>query len=128
MPKSHAAVAPMAMGAPSPAMSPGRLPGSIDSQAARTSSSRVPLDAERLRLGRREESPLGRGDVVDGSYCFNQFHACIVANSATMQANILRMRVAIRRYSGLSKLREPIFAFLYSRLLTWANAIDEGLN
>ena len=34
----------------------------------------------------------------------------------------------IRRHSGLSKLRKPIFAFYYSRLLTWANAIDEGLN
>ena len=31
----------MATGTPSPAMSPGRLPGSIDSQAARTFSSRV---------------------------------------------------------------------------------------
>ena len=34
----------------------------------------------------------------------------------------------IRRHSGLSKLRKPIFAFYYSRLLTWENAIDEGLN
>ena len=34
----------------------------------------------------------------------------------------------IRRYSGLPKLRKPIFAFLYSRLLTWANAVDECLN
>ena len=34
----------------------------------------------------------------------------------------------IRRHSGLSKLRKPISAFLYSRLLTWANAIEKGLN
>lgn len=34
----------------------------------------------------------------------------------------------IRRYSGSPKLRKPIFAFLYSRLLTWADAIEEGLN
>lgn len=34
----------------------------------------------------------------------------------------------IRRHSGLSKLRKPIFAFLYSRLLTWANGIEKGLN
>ena len=34
----------------------------------------------------------------------------------------------IRRHSRLSKLRKPIFAFYYSRLLTWENAIDEGLN
>lgn len=34
----------------------------------------------------------------------------------------------IRRYSGLSKLRKPISAFLYSRLLTWANTIEKGLN
>ena len=39
-----------------------------------------------------------------------------------------RIHGAIRRYSGLSKLRKPIFAFYYSRLLTWVNAIDEGLN
>lgn len=39
-----------------------------------------------------------------------------------------RVRGVIRRHSGLSKLRKTIFAFLYSRLLTWANAIDEGLN
>ena len=39
-----------------------------------------------------------------------------------------RVRGVIRRYSGLSKLRKSIFAFYYSRLLTWANAIDEGLN
>ena len=39
-----------------------------------------------------------------------------------------RVRGVIRRYSGLSKLRKPIFAFYYSRLLNWANAIDEGLN
>ena len=34
----------------------------------------------------------------------------------------------IRRHSGLSKLRKPISAFLYSRLLTWANTIEKGLN
>lgn len=28
----------------------------------------------------------------------------------------------------MSKLRKPIFSFYYSRLLTWVNAIDEGLN
>ena len=28
----------------------------------------------------------------------------------------------------MPKLRKPIFAFLYSRLLTWVNAINEGLN
>ena len=39
-----------------------------------------------------------------------------------------RVRGVIRRYSGLSKLREPISAFLYSRLLTWANTIEKGLN
>lgn len=39
-----------------------------------------------------------------------------------------KIRGVIRRYSGLSKLRKPIFAFLYSRLLTWANVIDEDLN
>ena len=39
-----------------------------------------------------------------------------------------RVRGVIRRHSGLSKLWKPIFAFYYSRLLTWANAIDEGLN
>lgn len=39
-----------------------------------------------------------------------------------------RLRGVIRRYSGLSKLQKPIFVFYYSRLLTWANAIDEGLN
>ena len=39
-----------------------------------------------------------------------------------------KIRGVIRRYSGLSKLRKPIFAFLYSRLLTWANAIEKGLN
>lgn len=38
------------------------------------------------------------------------------------------MRGVIRRYSGLPKLRKPIFAFPYSRLSTWANTIDEGLN
>ena len=39
-----------------------------------------------------------------------------------------RLRGVIRRYSGLSKLQKPIFAFYYSRLLTWANVIDESLN
>ena len=39
-----------------------------------------------------------------------------------------KIRGVIRRYSGLSKLRKPIFAFLYSRLLIWANAIEKGLN
>ena len=39
-----------------------------------------------------------------------------------------RIHGVIRRYSGLPKLRKPIFAFYYSRLLTWVNAIDEGLN
>ena len=34
----------------------------------------------------------------------------------------------IRRHSGLSKLRKPIFTFLYSRLLTWANTSEKGLN
>ena len=29
---------------------------------------------------------------------------------------------------GLPKLRKPISAFLYSRLLTWEDAIEEGLN
>lgn len=47
---------------------------------------RVPLDAEHLRLHRCEEPPLGRGDVVGGSYDFDLFHACIVENNATMQA------------------------------------------
>ena len=28
----------------------------------------------------------------------------------------------------MSKLRKPISAFLYSRLLTWANTIEKGLN
>ena len=39
-----------------------------------------------------------------------------------------KIRSVIRRHSGLLKLRKPIFAFLYSRLLTWANAIEKGLN
>lgn len=34
----------------------------------------------------------------------------------------------IRWHSGLSKLRKPISAFLYSRLLNWANTIEKGLN
>ena len=34
----------------------------------------------------------------------------------------------IRRHSGSPKLRKPIFVFLYSRLLTWADATEEGLN
>lgn len=34
----------------------------------------------------------------------------------------------IRRHSGLSKLRKPISAFLYSRLLNCANTIEKGLN
>ena len=34
----------------------------------------------------------------------------------------------IRRHSGLPKLRKPISAFLYSRLLNWADAICKGLN
>lgn len=45
-----------------------------------------------------------------------------------MQANAFRIHGVIRRYSGLSKLRKPISAFLYSRLLTWANTIEKGLN
>ena len=39
-----------------------------------------------------------------------------------------KIRGVIRRYSGLSKLRKPISAFLYSRLLTWANTSEKGLN
>mgnify|MGYP006899708994 CR=1 FL=1 len=39
-----------------------------------------------------------------------------------------KIRGVIRRHSGLSKLRKPISAFLYSRLLNWANAIEKGLN
>lgn len=39
-----------------------------------------------------------------------------------------RVRGVIRWHSGLSKLRKPISAFLYSRLLTWANTIEKGLN
>ena len=39
-----------------------------------------------------------------------------------------RIHGVIRRYSGLPKLRKPIFAFYYSRLLTWVNAIEKGLN
>ena len=39
-----------------------------------------------------------------------------------------KVRGVIRRHSGLPKLRKPIFAFYYSRLLNWANAIEEGLN
>ena len=39
-----------------------------------------------------------------------------------------RIHGAIRRHSGLPKLRKRIFPILYSRLLTWANAIEEGLN
>ena len=39
-----------------------------------------------------------------------------------------RIQGVIRRHSGLPKLRKPIFAFLYSRLLTWANAIEKCLN
>ena len=39
-----------------------------------------------------------------------------------------KIRGVIRRHSGLPKLRKPISAFLYSRLLTWVNAIDKGLN
>ena len=31
-------------------------------------------------------------------------------------------------HSGSPKLRKPIFAFLYSRLLTWSNAIEKDLN
>ena len=38
-----------------------------------------------------------------------------------------KIRGVIRRHSGSPKLRKPIFAFLYSRLLTWANAIEKGL-
>ena len=38
------------------------------------------------------------------------------------------MRDVIRRHSGSLKLRKPIFAILYSRLLTWTNAIEKGLN
>lgn len=39
-----------------------------------------------------------------------------------------RIHGVIRRHSGSPKLRKPIFAFLYSRLLTWANAIEKSLN
>ena len=39
-----------------------------------------------------------------------------------------KIRGVIRRHSGSPKLRKPIFAFYYSRLLTWANAIEKGLN
>ena len=39
-----------------------------------------------------------------------------------------RIHGAIRRHSGLPKLRKRIFPILYSRLLTWANAIEECLN
>ena len=39
-----------------------------------------------------------------------------------------KIRGVIRRHSGSLKLRKPIFAFLYSRLLTWANAIEKGFN
>lgn len=39
-----------------------------------------------------------------------------------------RIHGTIRRHSGLPKLRKPISAFLYSRLLTWANAIEKSLN
>lgn len=39
-----------------------------------------------------------------------------------------KVRGVFRRYSGCRNCEKPIFAFLYSRLLTWANAIDEGLN
>ena len=39
-----------------------------------------------------------------------------------------KIRSVIRRHSGLLKLRKPIFPILYSRLLTWANGIEEGLN
>ena len=38
-----------------------------------------------------------------------------------------KIRGVIRRHSGSLKLRKPIFAFYYSRLLTWANAIEKGL-
>ena len=37
-----------------------------------------------------------------------------------------KMRGAIRWYSRLPKLRKPIFASIYSRLLTWVNAIYRG--
>ena len=39
-----------------------------------------------------------------------------------------KIRGVIRRHSGSPKLRKPIFAFYYSRLLTWANGIEKGLN
>lgn len=37
-----------------------------------------------------------------------------------------KIRGAIRWYSRLPKLRKPIFASIYSRFLTWANAVDRG--
>ena len=39
-----------------------------------------------------------------------------------------KIRGVIRRHSGSLKLRKPIFAFYYSRLLTWENAIEKDLS
>lgn len=39
-----------------------------------------------------------------------------------------KIRDVIRQRSGSPKLRKPIFASLYSRLLTWADAIEKGYN
>lgn len=37
-----------------------------------------------------------------------------------------KIRGAIRWYSRLPKLRKPIFASIYSHLLTWANSVYRG--
>ena len=37
-----------------------------------------------------------------------------------------KIRGAIRLYSKLPSLRKPIFASIYSRLLTWANTVHRG--
>ena len=42
--------------------------------------------------------------------------------------NTARYAASFGGTRGLPKLRKPIFAILYSRLLTWANALDEALN
>ena len=42
--------------------------------------------------------------------------------------NTARYAASFGGTRGLPKLRKPIFPILYSRLLTWANGIEEGLN
>ena len=89
---------------------------------------RVPLDAEHLRLRRREEPPFGKRRYrwwLVWPRLVSCLHCSKYCNNASKYTQFARRNLAAFEVADTAKTDS---AYLYSCLLTRANAIEKGLN